>query len=77
MSFNLKHLLAIVTAFVLALALTPIVRALARRWGMVARPKTDRWHKKPTAMLGGIAVFLPIVITYIFLVPPRWRERTR
>ncbi len=69
MTFNLNHLFAIAAAFVFALALTPIVRALARRWGVVARPKMDRWHKKPTAMLGGIAVFLPVVITYIFLVP--------
>jgi UDP-GlcNAc:undecaprenyl-phosphate GlcNAc-1-phosphate transferase len=69
MSFNLKHLVAIATSFVLALVLTPIVRALARRWGAVARPKMDRWHKKPTAMLGGVAVFLSVTITFIFLVP--------
>ena len=37
----------------LALALTPVVRTLARRFGFVAKPKTDRWHKKPTAMMGG------------------------
>jgi len=69
MSFNLKHLVAIATSFVLALVLTPLVRALARRWGAVARPKMDRWHKKPTAMLGGVAVFLSVTITFIFLVP--------
>jgi UDP-GlcNAc:undecaprenyl-phosphate/decaprenyl-phosphate GlcNAc-1-phosphate transferase len=69
MIFNVKHLVAIAASFVLALVLTPLVRALARRRGLVARPKTDRWHKKPTAMLGGIAVFLSVIITYIFLVP--------
>lgn len=69
MSFNLKHLAAIATSFLLALVLTPIVRALARRWGAVARPKMDRWHKKPTAMLGGVAVFLSVTTTFIFLVP--------
>lgn len=69
MLFNLKHLVAIATAFVLALVLTPLVRSFARRRGMVARPKTDRWHRKPTAMLGGVAVFLSVLITYIFLAP--------
>ena len=69
MLFNLKNLIAIATSFVLALALTPIVRALARHWGVVARPKMDRWHKKPTAMLGGVAVCLSVIITYILLVP--------
>jgi UDP-GlcNAc:undecaprenyl-phosphate GlcNAc-1-phosphate transferase len=42
--------------------LTPLVRAFARRYGFVAVPKTDRWHKKPTAMLGGVAIWLSFVI---------------
>ena len=42
-------------SFALALALTPLVRMLARRLGFVAKPKIDRWHKKPTAMMGGVA----------------------
>ncbi|HEX8775511.1 MAG TPA: hypothetical protein VF735_18220 [Pyrinomonadaceae bacterium] len=69
MSFDLKHLIAVAASLVLSLVLTPVVRALARRWGVVARPKTDRWHKKPTAMLGGTAVFLSVLVTYLFLVP--------
>ncbi|MDQ3652225.1 MAG: glycosyl transferase [Acidobacteriota bacterium] len=56
---------AIALSFVLALALTPLVRALARRVGAVARPKADRWHKKPTAMLGGVAIFLSVALTQL------------
>jgi UDP-GlcNAc:undecaprenyl-phosphate/decaprenyl-phosphate GlcNAc-1-phosphate transferase len=70
MSFELQHLVAVVTSLVLALVLTPVVRALAKRWKVVARPKTDRWHKAPTAMLGGVAVFIPVIVTYTFLAPP-------
>src|SRR5215212_9086003 len=73
MSFDLKHLIAVAASLVLGLVLTPVVRALARRWGVVARPKTDRWHKKPTAMLGGAAIFLsvaPVIAAYLFLAPP-------
>jgi UDP-GlcNAc:undecaprenyl-phosphate GlcNAc-1-phosphate transferase len=69
MSFDLKHLVAIATSLVLALVLTPLVRALARRWGMVARPKIDRWHKKPTAMLGGVSIFLSVILTALVLLP--------
>ncbi|HEX8145403.1 MAG TPA: hypothetical protein VF553_22735 [Pyrinomonadaceae bacterium] len=69
MSFEPKHLFAVAVSLVLSLVLTPTVRALARRWKIVARPKIDRWHKKPTAMLGGIGVFLTVVITYLFLMP--------
>lgn len=62
-------LIPIGAALVLTIALTPIVRAVARRWNFVARPKTDRWHKKPTAMLGGVAMWLAFVITYLALMP--------
>jgi len=56
-------------AFALAAALTPVVRAAARRFGAVAQPNSDRWHKKPTAMLGGIAIFLATIITAIVFGP--------
>lgn len=39
-----------------SIALTPLCRLAAIRLGYVARPREDRWHKKPTALLGGIAV---------------------
>jgi len=63
------QLLAIAASFVLALGLTPLVATIARRYGVVAKPKTDRWHKKPTAMLGGVAIFLSVLIPNIVLVP--------
>ena len=44
----------------LSLGLTPIVIAAARRIGMVAQPKADRWHRKPTAMLGGVALLAAV-----------------
>ena len=58
-------LLAVAASFCLALVLTPLVRACARRFGFVAVPKSDRWHKKPTAMLGGTAIWLSVVITIL------------
>ncbi|HEX9458707.1 MAG TPA: hypothetical protein VGA84_06150 [Thermoanaerobaculia bacterium] len=48
---------------------TPAVRALARRFGIVAAPKADRWHKKPTAMMGGVAIFLAVIATVLLFVP--------
>src|ERR1700730_13716265 len=69
MPFSPFNLLAVAASFVLALVLTPLVRAFARRFGVVAKPKTDRWHKKPTAMLGGVAIWLSVVTTYLIFVP--------
>ena len=69
MPFSSQNLISIASAFVLAVALTPIVRAAARRLGMVAKPKTDRWHKQPTAMLGGVAIWAAVVLSYIAFIP--------
>ena len=64
-----SNLIPPAVSFVLALALTPVVRAMARRWGFVARPKIDRWHKNPTAMMGGVGIWLAVVVAYVALVP--------
>lgn len=45
------------TALLLALALTPLVRAAARAIGLIAPPSQDRWHRKPTALAGGAAIY--------------------
>ena len=46
------------TSLVAGLVFTPAVRALAVRAGAVAQPSADRWHKQPTALLGGVAIVL-------------------
>ncbi|HEX6284192.1 MAG TPA: hypothetical protein VFZ71_04930, partial [Pyrinomonadaceae bacterium] len=69
MPFSPRTLLAVAVAFVLALILTPLVRVFARRVGMVAVPKTDRWHKKPTAMLGGVVIWFTVIIAYFIFIP--------
>src|SRR5712671_2513674 len=68
-SFSASNLIPPAVSLVLALALTPVVRALARRWGFVAKPKVDRWHKNPTAMMGGVGIWLAVMGTYLVLVP--------
>jgi UDP-GlcNAc:undecaprenyl-phosphate GlcNAc-1-phosphate transferase len=50
-----------IVAFIAAVAFTPLVRAAARRFGMVAAPKQDRWHSRPTALLGGIAIYAAVM----------------
>jgi UDP-GlcNAc:undecaprenyl-phosphate/decaprenyl-phosphate GlcNAc-1-phosphate transferase len=70
MSFTRLEIIALVASAAFALGLTPLVRAVARKVGMVAKPKIDRWHKKPTAMLGGVAIAVSVVIGYFAFVPP-------
>ena len=54
---------------ILAVLLTYAVRAFSHRFGQVAKPKSDRWHKRPTAMLGGVGIFLATLAGYLIFVP--------
>jgi UDP-GlcNAc:undecaprenyl-phosphate GlcNAc-1-phosphate transferase len=58
-----------VAALLASLVLTPAVGAFARRIGAVAKPKIDRWHTRPTAMLGGVAIVLAVTAAAVALVP--------
>lgn len=53
-------------AFAASVALTPLVRAIAWRLGAVAKPRADRWHARPTALGGGIAVGLALASVLAF-----------
>jgi len=54
-------------SFFLCLALTPVVRLIAINKGWIAYPTKERWHKKPTALLGGVAIYLGIAIPLFFI----------
>ncbi|MEP7038866.1 MAG: MraY family glycosyltransferase, partial [Acidobacteriota bacterium] len=62
-------LFVVTVSFAAAIIFTYLVRGFARRRGIVAAPKSDRWHKKPTAMLGGLAIFLTTLLMYGLFVP--------
>ncbi len=52
-------------AFCLSAVFTPIVIVFARKTGLVAMPRSDRWHSTPTALYGGAAIFLSFVIPFV------------
>lgn len=57
-----EFLLPLVAGLVTTLVATPLVRWVAHATNLVAKPVADRWHKKPTAMLGGVAVFAGFLV---------------
>ena len=59
----LQMLIPFSVAFVISLAGTPLVRRWALRRGHIDKPKGDRWHSVPTALLGGISIFLAFLVT--------------
>ncbi|MBI3814173.1 MAG: undecaprenyl/decaprenyl-phosphate alpha-N-acetylglucosaminyl 1-phosphate transferase, partial [Nitrospinae bacterium] len=64
-----KYLLVSLASFTVSLILTPFVKVLATRFGKVAEVRGDRWHKKPTPLLGGIAIWASWLIIAILFTP--------
>ena len=62
--------LALATACALALVLTPVVRALAMRWGVLDLPAARKVHVAPTPLLGGVAVFVAFALAAVFWLRP-------
>jgi UDP-GlcNAc:undecaprenyl-phosphate/decaprenyl-phosphate GlcNAc-1-phosphate transferase len=54
----MEFVLPVLIAAVLAITGTAVVRSVARRFGLVVPPRHDRWHNRPTALYGGIAIAL-------------------
>src|SRR5689334_21750674 len=52
-------------AFVAALVLVPLCRTLALRLGFVAAPREDRWHTRPIALLGGLAIGASLLVALV------------
>ncbi len=66
---NTKILFTFIIAFVVSFLLTPPVKLLAFKIGAVDVPKDDRrMHKKPTALLGGLAIFAGFMVSALIYV---------
>jgi UDP-GlcNAc:undecaprenyl-phosphate GlcNAc-1-phosphate transferase len=49
-------------SFLFSVLLTPLVRRMAHATGQVSAPRQDRWHSRPTALLGGVAIYLAFLV---------------
>jgi UDP-GlcNAc:undecaprenyl-phosphate GlcNAc-1-phosphate transferase len=61
------YLLILGGALLLAVAVTPLARKLAYRWGMIDQPAARKQHTAPTPLLGGAAIYLACVISLVAL----------
>jgi UDP-GlcNAc:undecaprenyl-phosphate GlcNAc-1-phosphate transferase len=62
---RLPWLYLVVLAFAVALFLTPLVRALAFRWGVLDVPSARKVHDVATPLLGGAAVYTAFAVTVL------------
>lgn len=61
--------LAWAVSFVLSVGATLLVMQFTRAKGLVAKPSSERWHKKPTALFGGVAIFASAMGCALFFLP--------
>lgn len=62
MSDAVPAILAAAASLGAGLFVTPKVRSLAQRAKVVAAPTADRWHRQPTALLGGVAILVATAV---------------
>lgn len=76
----LQHGATGMAALVLALVVTPLVIRWAHRRGWIAQPRADRWHERPTALMGGVAIYAAttgaLLLTTGTLPPYLWGGAT-
>ncbi len=59
---------AVGLAFILSLTGTVLVRKLALAWGFIDQPGRDRFHRTPTPLLGGVAIFLAVLLPSLLVL---------
>jgi UDP-GlcNAc:undecaprenyl-phosphate GlcNAc-1-phosphate transferase len=53
-------------ALILSLLFTPIVRKVMLKCNIMDTPSESRWHRRPVALMGGVAIFLSFVLVILF-----------
>lgn len=69
-----KYLLAFLVGLIVTYLLTPAVRSLAIRYGVVDLPDARRPHKRPTARGGGVAVVMGVHAACLAVVLIPWPQ---
>jgi UDP-GlcNAc:undecaprenyl-phosphate/decaprenyl-phosphate GlcNAc-1-phosphate transferase len=54
-------------AFLMSIVLVAACRVTALRLGYTAKPRADRWHRQPTALLGGVGIAVTVLTLHAIL----------
>ena len=63
----MNYLIALIIPFSIVVLVTPVIIMIAKRTGMISQPQSNRWHSRPTALLGGIGIFIGVVSSIIWI----------
>jgi len=59
------YILPFLLAFLFSLILTPAIRKIALKFDFVDRPAKRKVHKKPTARMGGVSIFVSFILVAV------------
>lgn len=62
----LKYLLSFIVPLAMALALTPLAKAVSFRLNIIDKPGHRKIHAKPIPLMGGVVIFLAYVSSFLF-----------
>jgi len=65
----IKYLIPFLSSFFIVISIIPLIIKYSSRYGYIVESKDDRWHKSPTAQLGGIGIFLSFIIPALIFIP--------
>jgi UDP-GlcNAc:undecaprenyl-phosphate GlcNAc-1-phosphate transferase len=62
------HIIGAIISYLLGVFIVPLVIAYSKKQGLIDVPNERKIHKEPISRLGGVAIFLSTMITFLFLV---------
>lgn len=62
------HIIGAIIAYLLGIFVVPLVIYYSKKAGLVDRPNERKIHSEPISRLGGVAIWLCVMLTFLFLV---------
>lgn len=63
-----SHIIGAIISYLLGVFIVPLVISYSKKQGLIDKPNERKIHKGPISRLGGIAIWLSTMITFLFLV---------
>lgn len=62
------HIIGAIISYLLGVFIVPLVIAYSKKQGLIDEPNERKIHSRPISRLGGIAIWLSTMLTFLFLV---------
>ncbi|GBF23117.1 UDP-GlcNAc:undecaprenyl-phosphate GlcNAc-1-phosphate transferase [Candidatus Gastranaerophilus sp. (ex Termes propinquus)] len=62
------HIIGAIIAYLLGIFTVPLVIYFSRKAGLTDKPNARKIHSEPISRLGGVAIWLCVMLTFLFLV---------